>query len=70
VDGFGNVQLNATAAELGPPASLTLAIGPRDLPRVATFASAVHTPAGDRGFGGYVALVLNHGAQLSCSACR
>lgn len=68
VDGFGNVQLNVTAAELeaaglGP----TLAIGTRDVPRVATFAEV---PLGGCGAivdsQGYLALVVNRGsaAQL------
>jgi S-adenosylmethionine hydrolase len=64
VDGFGNVQLNVTPAELeaaglGP----TLAIGSRDVPRVATFADV---PIGGCGAivdsDGYVALVVNHGS--------
>jgi len=68
VDGFGNVQLNVTPAELeaaglGP----SLAIGSRDVPRVATFADA---PVGGCGAivdsDGYLALVVNLGsaAQL------
>ena len=68
VDGFGNVQLNVTpveleAAALGP----TLAIGARDVLRVATF---TEVPFGACGAivdsDGYVALVVNHGsaAQL------
>lgn len=68
VDGFGNVQLNATAAELeaaglGP----TLAIGARDVPRVATFAEVSFGACGAIvDSEGFVALVVNHGsaAQL------
>lgn len=68
VDGFGNVQLNVTAAELeaaglGP----TLAIGRRDVPRVATFAEVPYGACGAIvDSDGYVALVVNRGsaAQL------
>jgi hypothetical protein len=64
VDGFGNVQLNATPAELeaaglGP----VLAIGARDVPRVSTFADV--SPGGCGAIvdsDGYVALVVNHGS--------
>lgn len=64
VDAFGNVQLNATPAELeaagiGP----TLAIGTRDVPRVAAFADV---PAGACAAiidsDGFVALVVNRGS--------
>lgn len=68
VDGFGNIQLNATPAELeaagvGP----MLAIGPRDVPRVATFADV--SPGACAAIvdsDGFVALVVNRGsaAQL------
>jgi S-adenosylmethionine hydrolase len=67
VDGFGNVQLNVTpaeleAAELGP----SLAVGAREIPRVATFqeippgvcAAIVDSQ-------GYVALVVNRGSAAS-----
>lgn len=68
VDGFGNVQLNVTAVELeaaglGPD----LAIGARDVPRVATFAEVPYGACGAIvDSEGYVALVVNHGsaAQL------
>jgi S-adenosylmethionine hydrolase len=64
VDGFGNAQLNATAADLeaaGIEGDL-LRVNGRTVPRAATFAEL------DRhGFGvivdaqGFLALVLNHG---------
>jgi S-adenosylmethionine hydrolase len=67
VDSFGNVQLNATPSELeaagiGP----TLAIGTRDVPRVATFSDV---PPGACGAivdsQGYVAIVVNRGSAAS-----
>lgn len=64
VDGFGNVQLNVTPAELeSAELGSTLEIGARDVPRVATFAEV---PLGVCGAivdsDGYVALVVNHGS--------
>lgn len=68
VDGFGNVQLNVRVADLEAAGlGAMLAIGARDVPRVATFADV---PFGGCGAivdsEGYVALVVNHGnaAQL------
>lgn len=64
VDGFGNVQLNVTRAELeaaglGP----TLTIGSRDVPRVATFADVpMGVCAAIVDSEGYLALVVNHGS--------
>jgi S-adenosylmethionine hydrolase len=64
VDGFGNVQLNVTpaeleAAEIGP----TLEIGARDVPRVATFAEVPYGACGAIvDSEGYVALVVNRGS--------
>ena len=64
IDSFGNVQLNATAAELeaagiGP----TMTIGARDVPRVATFAEV---PRGECAAlvdsEGFLALVVNRGS--------
>jgi S-adenosylmethionine hydrolase len=64
IDAFGNVQLNATLADLetagiGP----TLTLGPRKVPRVATFADL---PPGVCGAivdsDGYIALVVDRGS--------
>jgi S-adenosylmethionine hydrolase len=65
VDGFGNVQLNATAADLeaaglhdGP-----LTVGRFDLPRAETFSDVPEgAPAAIVDSQGYVALVVNHGS--------
>lgn len=64
VDGFGNVQLNITPADL-EAAGLreTVAIGPREVPRAATFTDV---PEGSLALiadsQGFVALVVNRGS--------
>jgi S-adenosylmethionine hydrolase len=64
VDGFGNVQLNATPADLSS-AGLAgpVIVGDRDLPVVATFADVSHgRPALIVDSQGFMAIVVNHGS--------
>jgi hypothetical protein len=64
VDGFGNVQLNVTPAELeAAEIGSTLEIGARDVPRVATFAEVPYGACGAIvDSEGFVALVVNRGS--------
>lgn len=68
VDGFGNVQLNVTAADLeGAGIGPVMVLGAREIPRVATFADMpLGSCAAIVDSQGYVALVVNRGsaAQL------
>ncbi len=64
IDGFGNVQLNATPADLEAAGiGSTMAVGPRQVPRVAAFGDL---PPGACGAivdsEGYVALVVDRGS--------
>lgn len=64
VDGFGNVQLNATPADLEAAGiGRRVTVGPRTIPRTATFADV---PEGAAAVivdsQGFVALVVNHGS--------
>ncbi|HEX9121958.1 MAG TPA: SAM-dependent chlorinase/fluorinase [Actinomycetota bacterium] len=67
VDGFGNVQLNATPEEL-ESAGLgdRIIVGDRILPRVSAFSDVPHGgPAVIVDSQGFVALVVNHGSAAS-----
>jgi S-adenosylmethionine hydrolase len=64
IDGFGNVQLNVTPADLdaaglrGP-----ITVGPRSVPRAGTFADVPHGQvAAIVDSQGFLALVVNHGS--------
>jgi S-adenosylmethionine hydrolase len=63
VDGFGNVQLNATPAELEAAGlSDRIVIGDRTVPRVSTFTDVPRgAPAVIVDSQGFLALVVNHG---------
>lgn len=67
VDGFGNVQLNATPEELESAGiGERVIVGDRILPRVPAFADVPHGgPAVIVDSQGFVALVVNHGSASS-----
>lgn len=69
VDGFGNVQLNATLAELeaaGIAGERVLVVNGRRLPRAGTFAELPeHEPGMIVDSDGFIALVVNHGSAAT-----
>ena len=64
VDGFGNVQLNVRPSDLDSSGlGSMLAVGARDIPRVAAFADVpIGVCAAIVDSEGYIALVVNHGS--------
>jgi S-adenosylmethionine hydrolase len=69
IDGFGNVQLNATLRELrsaGADAGRVLVVNGRRLPRAGTFAELPeHEPGMIVDSEGFLALVVNHGSAAA-----
>lgn len=69
IDGFGNVQLNATIAELeaaGVAGERVLVVNGRRLPRAGTFAELPeHEPGMIVDSEGYLAVVVNHGSAAT-----
>jgi S-adenosyl-L-methionine hydrolase (adenosine-forming) len=74
VDGFGNVQLNVTGWDLdaaGLSGGVTLAVGSRRVPLVATFSDvAAGTPAAIIDSQGFVALTINRGSAAETLGLR
>jgi hypothetical protein len=69
IDGFGNVQLNATFAELqaaGVDGERVLVVNDRRLPRAGTFAELPeHEPGMIIDSEGFLAVVVNHGSAAA-----